>query len=139
MQRVATHLVDENIYLRLREDDVKLSNPNLAHQIFVYRMIRGRFDDHHHRRLHKISLLPGFDGSIVPGISIECANGSPGVASKADRGLSGWREQAVNVVDSDEVKQQEQEEEEEELAEQELKHGDDVLDMMHAMNSLSLV
>lgn len=109
MQRVATHLVDENIYLRLREDDVKLSNPSLAHQIFVYRMIRGRFDDHHRRRLHKVSLLPGFNGSIVPGISIECANSSPGVASKADRGLSGWREQADSIVESEEVQQQEQE------------------------------
>lgn len=135
VQSVATHLVDEDIYLRSCEDEVTKSDAPLGHQIFVHRMVRGRFNAHHHRRLLKISLLPGFTGTITPGISIECASGAPGVASKADRGFEGWRDQGANSVDDDE---QQREEDEEEQIENALQAADDVVDIMIAVNNISL-
>ena len=140
VQSVATHLIDEDIYLCICEDNIKLSDPNLGYQIFIYRMVHGRFNDHHHCHLHKISLLPGFNGSIIPGISIECANGARGVASKADRGLSRWQEQMVNPAESEEVQQQQQQQEEEEKrVEREQESSNNVLDMILTIDSLSLI
>lgn len=51
-------------------------NPQLAHQVALYRIERGRFDAHHLRRLTEISRLPGFTGNIVPGESIDSGPGS---------------------------------------------------------------
>ena len=135
VQSFATHLVDEDIYLRLHEEEVTESNPPLGHQINVHWMIHDHFNAHHHRCLVKISLLPGFTGSILSSISIECASGAPGVASEADRAFWGSRDQGVE--DHNEQRE-EQEEEQEECIENALQAADDVVDIMMAMNSIAL-
>ena len=69
VRRVATYLRDEDRYLRYMEDKVRTSNPRIAHQIRLHRLIHGRFHSHHKRRLREIARLPGFSGDIRPGIS----------------------------------------------------------------------
>ena len=90
-------------------------------------MVHGRFDAHYCQCLLKISLLPGFTGSILPGISVKCTHGAPGIASKADR--EGW-DQGNNSVEDDEEQEQEQEQDEEEQIEYALQAADDVVDIM---------
>ena len=85
VQKISTHLVDKNIYLCLYEDEITRSNVPLGHQVFMHRMVHGCFDAHHHQHHLKISLLSGFTGSILPGISVKCTCEAPGVASNADR------------------------------------------------------
>ena len=136
VQRISTHLVDENIYLCLCEDEITRSDAPLGHQVFVHQMVCGHFDADHHQCLLKISLLPGFTGSILPGISVECARGAPGIASKADR--EGW-DQGNNGVEDDEEQEQEQEQEqdEEEQIEYALQAAADVVDIMITVNNIT--
>ena len=79
----------------------------------------------------RISLLPGFTGTILPSISIECASGAP----EADRAFWGSRDQGVE--DRNEQRE-EQEEEQEEHIENALQAADNVVDIMMAMNSIAL-
>jgi hypothetical protein len=76
IRRVATYLRDENRYLRTCETQIQEFNPQLAHQVALHRMERGRFDAHHLRHLTQISQLPGFTGSILPGKSIDIGPGA---------------------------------------------------------------
>jgi hypothetical protein len=71
VRRVATHLQDEDLFLRVQEDIVNAVNPHLAHQIAVYRMVRGRFNSHHIRRLRQIAALDGFTGTASVGVALE--------------------------------------------------------------------
>jgi hypothetical protein len=64
---MATHIQDEDIYLRAQEHAIKDINPHLAHQIGVYRMVRGRFNSHHIRCIRKIVRLGGFTGIATVG------------------------------------------------------------------------
>ena len=101
--------------------------------------MHGSFDAHHHQHL-KISPLPGFTGSILPGISIKCACGAPGIASETDRGFRGSRDQGNNgVEDHNKQWEEEQEEDEEEHIENALQAAADVVDIMMAMNSIGLM
>lgn len=68
--RLATYIRDEDIYLRAKEADLLLTDPALAHQVFLYRMERGRFNAHHLQVLGKIYLLPGYTGPIGMGIHV---------------------------------------------------------------------
>jgi hypothetical protein len=76
--RVATYIRDEDRYLRACEEQVQAFNPQLAHQIRLHRMERGRFNLHHIHRLQDISELQGFSGTIAPG---ESANASVGASA----------------------------------------------------------
>ncbi|KAH7904896.1 hypothetical protein BJ138DRAFT_1138426 [Hygrophoropsis aurantiaca] len=69
VQRVSTYLQDEDRYLRTCEDQLRESHPALAHQVSMRRKIRSRFTTHHLQRLKDIAALPGFSGTIAPGIS----------------------------------------------------------------------
>ncbi|KAG1906182.1 uncharacterized protein F5891DRAFT_1125610 [Suillus fuscotomentosus] len=69
VQRLVTYIRDEEKYLRECEDQLKDTNPALAHQIAIHRNTRGRFKSRHLNRLHDISKLPGFSGTLAPGIS----------------------------------------------------------------------
>ena len=83
----------------------------------------------------RISLLPGFTGSILPGISIECASGAP----EADRAFWGSRDQGVEDHNEQRKEQeQEEQEEQEECIENALQAADNVVDIMMAMNSIAL-
>jgi hypothetical protein len=75
VRRLVTYIRDEDKYLRMCEDQLKVTSPAIALQIAMHRNTRGRFNSRHLRRLHDISKLPGFSGTIVPGIS---TNTSPG-------------------------------------------------------------
>jgi hypothetical protein len=76
IRRVATYLRDEDRYLCTCENQVREFNPQLAHQVALHRMERGRFNAHHLRRLTQISQLSGFTGSILPGESIDTGPGA---------------------------------------------------------------
>ncbi|KAJ7134936.1 hypothetical protein C8R43DRAFT_894728 [Mycena crocata] len=79
--RVITWIRDENRFLRrkeaeLREEEGKSqdeieSDVEMAVQVRLYRERRGRFDDGHMRRFWALAKVPGFTGSVVPGISVE--------------------------------------------------------------------
>jgi len=62
--RLATYIRDEDIYLRVKEAELSLSHPALAHQISLHRMERGRFNAHHLKVLGKIHFLPSYTGPI---------------------------------------------------------------------------
>jgi hypothetical protein len=74
--RVATYIQDEDQYLRACEEQVHAFNPQLAHQIGLHRMERGRFNLHHIHRLRDISELRGFSGTIAPGKSADTSAGA---------------------------------------------------------------
>jgi len=69
VRRLVTYIRDEDKYLRECEDRLTVANPALAHQIAIHRNVRGRFNFRHLNRLHDISKLPGFTGTLVPGVS----------------------------------------------------------------------
>ncbi|KAG2117688.1 hypothetical protein BD769DRAFT_1629740 [Suillus cothurnatus] len=56
--RLVTYIRDEDKYLRECKDRLTVANPALAHQIAI------------HQNLHDISKLPGFTGTLVPGVSV---------------------------------------------------------------------
>ncbi|KAK7013949.1 hypothetical protein R3P38DRAFT_1454850, partial [Favolaschia claudopus] len=72
IRRLVTHMQDETAFLlhhqrRLAKD----GDSALAHQVHLYRMERGRFNDLHWERLRKLSREPGFSGSLSPGVSLD--------------------------------------------------------------------
>ncbi|KAG2362677.1 hypothetical protein BDR07DRAFT_1451032 [Suillus spraguei] len=69
VRRLVTYIRDEDKYLRECKDRLTVANPALAHQIAIHRNVRGRFNFRHLNRLHDISKLPGFTGTLVPGVS----------------------------------------------------------------------
>lgn len=70
IRRFHTFIQDEDRFLRGKEDEFRASDVALAHQISVYRMQHGRFAALHMRRLEQISQLPGFTGSMAPGLCL---------------------------------------------------------------------
>ncbi|KAG1847037.1 hypothetical protein F4604DRAFT_1884071 [Suillus subluteus] len=76
IRRVATYLHDESKYLLKCKMQLKPLHPALAHQVSLYHKVHARFTRHHLHRLHKISMLKGFMGSIIPGTSIEQGPGT---------------------------------------------------------------
>ena len=67
---MVTYLVDEERYLRACEALYQDTHPMLVHQISRYHAICSRFTQLHLRSLEKISCLPGFNGTVTPGISM---------------------------------------------------------------------
>lgn len=76
IRRLATYLHDESRYLTECEKQLQTLHPGLAHQVSLHRKIRARFAGHHYQRLHDISMLEGFTGSITPGESVERGPGA---------------------------------------------------------------
>jgi hypothetical protein len=76
IRRVATHLRDEDHYLRTCEEAAHHTDPALAHQILIHRMLRGRFKTHHEYCLGRIAKMKGFAGTIVPGESLDTGDGA---------------------------------------------------------------
>ncbi|KAG1760782.1 hypothetical protein EDD22DRAFT_980489 [Suillus occidentalis] len=75
VHRLVTYIRDEDIYLQVCEDQLKATSPALAHQVAIHRNIRGRFNSRHLKRLHDISKLPSFSGTVVPGVSARTGPG----------------------------------------------------------------
>ncbi|KAI5994770.1 hypothetical protein EDD15DRAFT_2195902 [Pisolithus albus] len=72
---VVTYLVDEDRYIRACEALYRDTHPALAHQISMYHGIHSRFTPSHLHSLEKISRLPGFSGTIAPGVSLSRGRG----------------------------------------------------------------
>ena len=70
IRRLVTYLVDEERYLRACEALYQDTHPVLAHQISRCHAIHSQFTPLHLRSLEKISRLPGFSGTLTPGISM---------------------------------------------------------------------
>jgi len=71
--RVITYMRDEDAYLLKKESDLREAAPLIANHIALRREDRGRFNDLHLQRFRKLSLLPGFTGSLLPGVSRDMA------------------------------------------------------------------
>jgi hypothetical protein len=73
--RVITYIRDEDAFLQLKELELKETNPVMAHHVQKHRWERARFNEQHMRRFRKLASLPGFTGSIQPGVSMELREG----------------------------------------------------------------
>jgi hypothetical protein len=71
IKRVVTWIDNEDRFLRKKEEELKETDPLLAVQVTRYRQQRGRSDLYHMHRFWALAKVPGFTGSVVPGISIE--------------------------------------------------------------------
>jgi hypothetical protein len=73
--QVITYIWDEDIFLPMKESEVREENPGLAHQIEKHRLERGHSNEQHMCRFRRLASLPAFSGSIQPGISVESCQG----------------------------------------------------------------
>ncbi|KZP04358.1 hypothetical protein FIBSPDRAFT_1054731 [Athelia psychrophila] len=73
--RIVTHLRDEEAFLQHHEERLRPTNPVLAYQMAIHCNVRGRFTAHHNQHLALIAELPGFSGSLEPGISLDIGPG----------------------------------------------------------------
>lgn len=69
--RVITYMRDEDAFLRRKEKEIRMYDNGLAHQVLLHRRERGRFNAQHMERFRKLACIPGFSGSIQPGVSVE--------------------------------------------------------------------
>lgn len=83
VRRLVTYIRDEERYLRECEDQLKDTSAALAHQIAIHRNTRGRFNSRHLKRLYDISKLPGFSGTITPGVSADTSPGESASVANA--------------------------------------------------------
>jgi hypothetical protein len=86
--RVVTFMHDEDIFLRIQEDSLRVSAPGLAHQIKLHRLDRSRFTNMHMRRFRKLARMEGFSGSIKIGVSVEDSMRGP-VEGQGDDSMRG--------------------------------------------------
>jgi hypothetical protein len=75
--RVITYIRDEDAFLRKEEKEIWLHDSSLAHQVLLHRRERSRFNVQHMERFRKLASIPGFSGSIQPGISLEFTTEGP--------------------------------------------------------------
>lgn len=68
IRRLATYMVDEHAFLIKKEMEVQEENPQLAHQIKLHRLEKGRFNKLHVQRFQVLSKLQGFTGTLEPGV-----------------------------------------------------------------------
>ncbi|KZP05572.1 hypothetical protein FIBSPDRAFT_914860 [Athelia psychrophila] len=100
IRHIVTYLRDEEQYLRRMEATLHSERPELAHQISVYAARRGHFYQQHHRRLIKIANLPGFTGTLEPGVALENGHGEPAsVWSMLQMDVDGAAPAASRVAD----------------------------------------
>ncbi|KAG0694180.1 hypothetical protein DFH29DRAFT_1083929 [Suillus ampliporus] len=70
VRHLASYIHDEDHYLRECQQQAEAFSPALAHQISLRWQARGRFNFRHIKRLQDIARLPGFSGTIVPGVCV---------------------------------------------------------------------
>ena len=75
IRRVVTYIQDEDAFFCLREAEVRQVNPGLVRQVKIHQREKGRFNKQHMCRFRKLASLPGFTGSIKPGISVGSGGG----------------------------------------------------------------
>ena len=134
IRRVATHLRDEDHYLRACEEISRLTDPALARQISVHRMLRGRFKAHHQHCLQSIAKMPGFTGTIVPGECMDTGDGAR-VFTMANPhplgGSSGNEDASAGAAEIDDERAGLEQEAEDEEEDEELSR--DLLAILHVL------
>jgi len=68
--RLATFMRDEEAYLSVKEAEVCITNPALAHQIHIHRLEKSRYIGHHTDTLNEIISLKGFTGGPLFGTRV---------------------------------------------------------------------
>lgn len=68
IRRLITYMMDEEAFLKKKKEELQEDDPYLAHQVLLYRLERGRFNDQHWSRLRALSKIEGFTGSLTPGV-----------------------------------------------------------------------
>ncbi|KAI6099141.1 hypothetical protein F5141DRAFT_1190692 [Pisolithus sp. B1] len=63
-----TYIQDEDQYLCRCKEQLRATNAPLAHQISICHNVHGHFNTLHLKYLYNISQLPGFTGTLAPGI-----------------------------------------------------------------------
>ncbi|KAG1726723.1 uncharacterized protein EDB91DRAFT_1339607 [Suillus paluster] len=132
VRRLVTYIRDEERYLRECEDQLKDTSTALTHQIAIHRNTRGRFNSRHLKRLYNISKLPGFSGTLTPGVS---ADTSPGESASLANAQIPTRmlvdplpvDPTASALDIDTHDDLDDEEEEDEVVEQASRSLQDVL------------
>lgn len=104
IRRVLTHMRDEDKFLRYKDSVTRLTDPSLAHQIYIHRMEKGRFMEIHRKRFSKLLRLPGFTGDLSYGVSIDrTLHEGSGDDMDVDDGVAvGAASVALGVADGDE-------------------------------------
>ena len=116
VHRVATHIHNEDLFLRTQEDLVCLTDPCMVHQIKTYRNICGQFNVHHICQIRQIIWLPGYTGNSQLGIPLEAASIPANPASNnfdiideyASIGLTALQEKE-DLVEEEEEEEQDRE------------------------------
>jgi hypothetical protein len=124
VQRVATHIRDEDLCLRAQENALRPTNPHLAYQVAAYRLVRGRFNSHHIRRLKQIADLSGFTGKASVGVALDALEPNRAVGGVV--GVVEAEERSHRIVSSRDLQEEEEEllNEQEEVEEQEQLNND---------------
>jgi hypothetical protein len=83
VQCLVTYIHNEERYLRECEDQLKGTSAALTHQLAIHRNTQGCFNSRHLKRLYNISKLPGFSGTITPGVSTDTSPGESASVANA--------------------------------------------------------
>lgn len=120
IRRLVTYIHDEEGFLKRKEDEFEADDPHLAHQILLYRLERGRFNDQHMARLRVLSRIEGFTGSLTPGVGE--------LTVKDDDGLRAAMDVDGSISDGEEDEQEDDEGED----------GDDLALNMQMLNLVAV-
>ena len=71
IRRVITYMQDEELYLENQESAAKDVDPELAHQIYLYKMQQAHAHSLHLTRFRTLSVEHGFTGQVIPGYRVD--------------------------------------------------------------------
>ncbi|KAI6036168.1 hypothetical protein BKA83DRAFT_4041721, partial [Pisolithus microcarpus] len=69
IRRVITYMRDEEHFLRTCKEKISNIHPTLGHQVSQCHKLHSQFNGSHLKHLHDIAMLPGFSGTLIPGVS----------------------------------------------------------------------
>ncbi|KAJ7028794.1 hypothetical protein C8F04DRAFT_1289423 [Mycena alexandri] len=108
IRRVITHARDEDVFLRRAEASV-----------FKYRMLWGRFSDEHIHRFAALAKVPGFTGSLLPGVAVNKDRlGSDPTPADTPMATAPAPPAGIDEVEVGEDEEQEEEQGEQDLVDQ---------------------
>ena len=65
---LATYMCDEEAYMQVKKEEIRVANPTLAHQIQVHCMEKSCYIEHHMTVLNTITSLKGYTSGALFGI-----------------------------------------------------------------------
>ncbi|KIN93831.1 hypothetical protein M404DRAFT_35675 [Pisolithus tinctorius Marx 270] len=131
-RRLLMYLRDEERFLDESEQQARALHPPLAHQIARYRSIHSRFTSQHLKRLHDITKLPGYKGSLSFSESVQTGPGESASRPHVIIPPSLINTVCSQLMDSDNIDTQENLEEEEEEEEEKEETSHMVLEVLDA-------